>query len=413
MYKFVLPFIFLLAFNSHGQYSEKKQAQLDSLNELIASEAHDTIRAFAHLDLADLLYGKNVDTIVPFSLEAKQIAEENLKKDDLNAAEVYKFNSIVADATSNLGYARINSGDYARGLELYLDALSIRERINDEKGLANSYNNIAAVYNNMDENQTALNYYRLSLRLRIKNADDPGEALLYNNLGYTHQQMSQYDSALFYYEKAHEKYVELDNKLRQAMIITNIGTVYRAQKDYDKALEYFLKGLKERRRQGSVSGLVFSLQNISNLYIEMGDYKKARPYAFEGYEIALTTGNPKHLMRSAQTVYRIFKKEGNYKKSLENYELYISLKDSMQNQDLQKEIVRQEYAYAYDKKVAADSVVTAEAKKVSDALLDKERAENEKKELLLFFVWRNRNLTNFRILYFQSFLKNPKAKRSN
>ena len=96
---------------------------------------------------------------------------------------------------------------------------------------------------------------------------------------------------------------------------------------------------------------------------------------------------------------------------MENFELYISLKESMQNQDLQKEIVRQEYAYAYDKKVAADSVVTAEAKKVSDALLDKERAENEKKELQSYFLYGGIGISLiFGFFVFNRFLKTRKQK---
>jgi serine phosphatase RsbU (regulator of sigma subunit) len=63
------------------------------------------------------------------------------------------------------------------------------------------------------------------------------------------------------------------------------------------------------------------------------------------------------------------------------YELYIATRDSITSQDNQTAILQQEYKYAYEKKTAADSVVSAEAGKVKDAFLVAEKAQNKQHQL--------------------------------
>ena len=62
------------------------------------------------------------------------------------------------------------------------------------------------------------------------------------------------------------------------------------------------------------------------------------------------------------------------------HELYIEMRDSIESEENQKEVIRQEYKYAYEKKAAADSIKAAEATKVQKAEIARQDAELEAKE---------------------------------
>ncbi|MCB0476657.1 MAG: SpoIIE family protein phosphatase, partial [Crocinitomicaceae bacterium] len=67
--------------------------------------------------------------------------------------------------------------------------------------------------------------------------------------------------------------------------------------------------------------------------------------------------------------------------SLEYFELYITSKDSLEKEENQKEVIRQEYKYEYEKQALQDSIKNAEAQKIKDAELAAEKAEGKRLEI--------------------------------
>ena len=57
------------------------------------------------------------------------------------------------------------------------------------------------------------------------------------------------------------------------------------------------------------------------------------------------------------------------------YELHISMRDSIESEENEREVIRQEYKYIYEKEALADSIRGAEAKKVLDAQIEAQTAE--------------------------------------
>ncbi|UKN00947.1 tetratricopeptide repeat protein [Paracrocinitomix mangrovi] len=385
--KLIFSLLFFPALCFGQEFSASKQARLDSLTDLTVNGAHDTIKIQGWLGLVDQLYIYNVDTIIGFSQKALELAESNLKKPNLSETETFFFKSAKADAISNTGYVYVQKGDYRQGLELYLESLKLREEINDQKGISSAYNNIASVHNAMKDPETALKYYKKSLALRIEFGNLGEQALAYNNVGYTFQHMGELDSALWYYQKSHDLYEEDGQKLRRAMTIANMGTIYRDMGEYDTAMVYLQNSLEIRKKYSSKSGLFYSMYNIADLYMLMGDYKKAKPYAFESAEIASSSSNPRQQMRAARMLYLTYKHMGEYKKSLNELEKYNTLKDSINNEELRNDLIRQEYEYEYDKKTLQDSLKAAEQQKVDDALLEAEKAENERRKTQAYFLY--------------------------
>jgi serine phosphatase RsbU (regulator of sigma subunit) len=57
------------------------------------------------------------------------------------------------------------------------------------------------------------------------------------------------------------------------------------------------------------------------------------------------------------------------------YEVFISTRDSILSEQNQKEVIRQQFKYAYERQAAADSVKRIEEKKIKEALIAKQKAE--------------------------------------
>ena len=71
---FIVLFGFLSTFTVHGQ----DQQAIDSLTRLISEAKHDTTLAAAFIELSNMLYVSNLDTVIPLCIKAKEIAERNL-----------------------------------------------------------------------------------------------------------------------------------------------------------------------------------------------------------------------------------------------------------------------------------------------------------------------------------------------
>ena len=57
---------------------------------------------------------------------------------------------------------------------------------------------------------------------------------------------------------------------------------------------------------------------------------------------------------AASSLWEANKKLGRYKESLEMYELFVSTKDSIESEENQKAVIRQEYKFEYEKQKALD-----------------------------------------------------------
>ena len=385
--KYLLLLLLTISTQLFAQYSEKKQGRLDSLNLILEKASHDTTRVQMYLALTDELYFGNSDTIEHFSALINDLVDENLASKNLTKREKFVFQKAQGDAISNLGFLRSNRGSYVEGLELYFQGLAIREKINDTLGLSSSYNNISTVYNKLDAYDKSLEYCAKSLEMRRREGDSSKLALVYNNIAYIYDHLGNKDSAIYFYSESNRLYKELGNKSRDAMTLANLAEVLISVGDTTQGMELHFQSLELRRSINSKSGLAYSLHNIASILIKQGKYKEAEPYIFEQYQVTQKIKNPEYHMRAAKMMYLAYKYKGNYKKSLSFYERFIHLQDSLQNKEIERELVRQEFNFEFQKKTEQDSIKNAERQKVHEAELAAEKAENEKREQQAYYLY--------------------------
>src|SRR5690606_15765855 len=145
-----------------------------------------------------------------------------------------------------------------------------------------------------------------------------------------------------------------------------IARIYYKKNLLDKALDYNFKSIKIREEINDEKGIGYSLHKIGQVYFKQGNIKSAIEYAQKCMSLSLKYQFLEGTKRSADLLNQIYKKQANYKMAYEMYELYIKMRDSINNNKLQKIALQKEMQYEFDKKQTADSLRTAEERKLTE-----------------------------------------------
>ncbi|MCB9364930.1 MAG: tetratricopeptide repeat protein [Flavobacteriales bacterium] len=356
-------------------YSFEKQRYIDSLNNIISSNtSHDTAISDAYVELAEAIYLSNLDTMIPLCNKTIAIVERGLKNNTTPSIKRC-FLKIKSRALHNIAYIYKQRGAIAKALTYYHKSLKIREENNDTTGMATSLTNLGVIYLKQGDTIKALDYYSQGYELRKKTKSKNGMALSLNNIGYIYRCQGKFKEAMELYTQSLALYEDTGDKRGIAMIYNNIGSIYDKQGNKDKALSYFLKSLEIKKEIGYQRGVVVSMANIGNLYFDLNQLNKAKDYGIKSLVIAKEIGYPGEIEAAADLLSKVYEKEKNYRGAFEMFKLRITMRDSILSEKNQGEATQQKYKYAYEKQVAADSIKAVEAKKVTDAQIETQKAQ--------------------------------------
>jgi len=397
-----------------GQLTPVQEKQIDSLKQIIKIAKHDSTIINAWKVWIEIIYytdpelefklNKKIDSLCSINLKKKLIKKDKaifLKekgaalnnigiyyhiKSDYNKAIAYYTKSMkireeiddnkgIAGSLNNIGMIYDYQGDYAKAIDYYSKSLKIEEEIGDKEGIASSLTNIGSIYFSQKDFVKAIEYYSKSLKIEKKIGDKKGMASSYNNIGGVYHAQGKFAKAIEYYFKSLKIKEELGDKPRAAYSLNNIGLVYHDQKDFAKAIDYFSQSLKIYEEIGDKQGMAGTLGNIGINYLDQGDYAKALEYSSRALFIAQEIDIALETKNATQVLWKTNKALGRYKDALSMYELYNKTSDSIESEENQKEIIRQEYKYEYEKQAATDSIKSMEEKKVKDAEIAKQDAE--------------------------------------
>ncbi len=301
----------------------------------------------------------------------------------------------ISSSLSNIGMIYKNQGNYAKAIDYYTRSLKIDEEVGNQHGIASTFNNIGMIYKFQGDYATAIDYYQRSLNIEEELGKKQGVANCLNNLGniYADQSNSAFNAgnislaeekgarAIEYYSKSLKIREEAGDKKGISHSLHNLGSIYDDQHDYDQAIEYYTKSLAIREEIGDKRGMSNTLNNMGNIYGHQGNYTRALDYGNRALIMAQDVGAAIEIKSAAKSLWKINKKLGRHQKALDMYELYVTTRDSIQSEENQKEVIRQEYKYQYEKQAALDSVTHAKERNLAEATIARQIAESEKKDI--------------------------------
>jgi tetratricopeptide (TPR) repeat protein/serine phosphatase RsbU (regulator of sigma subunit) len=298
----------------------------------------------------------------------------------LKLREEIDFKGGIGESLNNIGFIYQLRGDINRSLDYYLRAIKIFELINDKKNEAYLINNIAFLYQGQGDTTKALECYLKSLKLAQKINDKPGISGAYNNLAVIALNKGDAVKALDYSQKSLAIRRQTGDKKGVSASLNNIGSAYEKMDDinngdYSRALKYYLEAFEIRKSIADKNAVARSYNSIGNIYFKQKNYPKSLEFGNEGYKLCKELGFPIQISASAKLLYKIYKQINKPANALEMHEVFIHMRDSINNEETRKSSTKKQFQYEYDKKVTADSVRTIEEKKTVAIQLKQEQTQ--------------------------------------
>ncbi|MGZ6539537.1 MAG: tetratricopeptide repeat protein, partial [Bacteroidia bacterium] len=256
----------------------------------------------------------------------------------------------MAKTLGNIGNTYNDMSDYSKALDMDLRCLKICEKIHINDVLKNVLDAIGAVYKNTGEYEKSLDFNMRSLRLAKKMNDNAGIAVSFANLGQVYALNNQTDVALSYFEKALPIAKDVGDNYTASNTLLDIGGIYQKKNDFIKALTYFKEGKKGfEELQDKASCLVADL-SIGSVYINLNRLKEAEEINILAIKTSKELGLLEFEAEAYQHLREIYDKMHKPFLAYEVFKKYIILKDSLYNAASQKELVKHEMSFEFDKK---------------------------------------------------------------
>ncbi|MCU0443615.1 MAG: tetratricopeptide repeat protein [Microscillaceae bacterium] len=268
----------------------------------------------------------------------------------LGLAKDLKNRTLEATAYHNLAITNFQQGNYPKALEFNLNALKIREAVQDLKGVSTTLNNISIVYIVQENYNLALEYAFKSLKIHEKSQNKAGYSSSYITVGLIYKYMGNFAEASKYFEQALPIKEELQDRQSIGLIYGYMGEICRVRKEYPQAIEYTLKDLQIKQELRNQEGIADNYRSLADLYFETQQYQLSEDYAQRAQAIAKLYTMPLIEEPAHWRLAQIYKIQKKYEAVNYHYERYIALKDSLFNLNKAKEIAKLQSGYDLGKK---------------------------------------------------------------
>lgn len=376
----------------------------DSIHRLLKVDKPDTNKLI-HLYALGFEYqsiGNHEDGLI-YANKAITEADVMLEKKQINQLEKFTIGSYKAKAFITIAYIYRSQNQYGNAVSAFNQALTVRKRMGDKKGMAGVYNGIGMIYSDQGNYAEALKNYFSSLKIKEAIGDKKGISNCYNNIGLVYYDQHNYEESIKNHLAALKIRKEINDAHGIAYSYNNIGNVYFELKDYPAALKSHSASLKTMIELGDQNGIANSYNNVAAVYFDQGtkesnaeirnekldlalkNFKAAlsiREMTLENQGIAMCYGNiaavfaKQKKIIEAKTYFEKAKRlsekmaekeilretyhglaeldsvQGDFKGAYINYLLYISYRDSLDNEESRKQTIQNQMTYDFEKKEA-------------------------------------------------------------
>ncbi|MFA7287527.1 MAG: tetratricopeptide repeat protein [Melioribacteraceae bacterium] len=311
--------------------------------------------------------------------------------------KIYRnLNDSLNISTAYYNIARSNriAGDLKTGLENAFESLKY-ESTNNHWAM----NTISILYGTMRELDKSLEYQKkaLQIRERLGLKKEMGQSL--NNLALICIYSDKPDQSLDYLLKALKIAEELNNKSEICKVLNNIGMLYEEKfNNLDRALLYYHKSLGYGRETDNDFDVANTLLNIGNIYSQQKKYDKALLNLKEASKIVKKIGSTELLKNYYEYAYRNYERKADYKNALENYQLYITAKDSIYNRESNEKISELQIKYETEKKEI-------------EIKLSRLKIEDQEIQKKVLYIGLIALLSFLSVLFYLYYLKNKTTRR--
>ncbi|ATL48353.1 hypothetical protein COR50_14950 [Chitinophaga caeni] len=298
-----------------------------------------------------LSYAKNLNNrgISHFAL-GDYVASLRDHEEALAAFQSLFYQPGVQHSYNNMGTVFLTLNDYPKALDAFLSALRVKG--NDDPYLqASVLSNIGLVYKNWKQYDKALAYEQDALKIYTDFGSKRGMASCYSNIASLYDFMHQPGKAIEQFRKSLEINTEIGNREKVASDLTNLGMVYRDQNKKDSAVQYLKHAIELYREQGNKGDL--SIAQISLASAIGGPPAEVLKIQEAALKNARESEIPLRISEALLAISETYEHGGQWAAAMKAFKEHAALKDSIYNQEKDREITRKQMSFDFEKKEAA------------------------------------------------------------
>ncbi len=263
----------------------------------------------------------------------------------------------VAYTYNQMGLVFKGKGEYDHAIEAYQKALKIKEDFRQEYGteyiptVVNTYTNIGAIYNLLEEWEFALNYHRMGEALLQTDPEKyaHSRATIYANLSHTFLQMGDLSQAEIYLEKHHQLIEDLHDPVIEAEYHANFADIQQRKGLFDKAIEHFQQAIQHYQT-------LEDTWQITSLQFQLGQVYEANQQARQAltiYESALSQaqkiGAGPLISEGLLRISEWYESQQDLEKALQIYKQHIEQKGQIFNENTINALKEMQVLFAPDR----------------------------------------------------------------
>lgn len=245
----------------------------------------------------------------------------------------------IAKVNNNLGVIEIERGNYTKGLQNSLSAISIFEEKNLKEDLSKAYNNLANAYYNTSKYEEALKYNKKALSIREELDDVEGMQFTLKNLGQLYALKNEYKLSINNYERMLTLLDEEEDANLRGEIMTSLGKSYLAINNLDKASDYLQEGLTYSKAQNNDVGTLKSLNAFGDLNTRKRRLKLAENQLYQANRLAKKLNSDQELLYNLKLNRDLDEKRSFFEDAYNWQKQYFALKEKLDKEKLEKNTI--------------------------------------------------------------------------
>ena len=289
------------------------------------NDKSNQVEALKFLGIANHLEAKD-DTAISFYNRAIEISLAN--NDSLNTGKLYL----------NIATSYNSKGNFEQAIENALKSESLFEALNDPNGQARVQNLIGIFYFNREDFDKALSYFKKYNQLAVESRDTGEIVSSMNNMSSALHKLNEYGKEQQLLEKSIAIQEAQGQEIRIGSAYENLGSLYLDTDSLTKAQYYYNKARKAYEFNDDKRSLARLLTNTGLVKKKLKKYNDA----LNDYKQSLAYSQQGGFLKMEETVLNkialLYEDKGDFEKAYYNYIDYVTIKDSILNEENQSSI---------------------------------------------------------------------------
>jgi serine phosphatase RsbU (regulator of sigma subunit)/Tfp pilus assembly protein PilF len=264
-------------------------------------------------------------------------------------AVMLRDTAMIAGAYNNLGVVYKAHGNIPKALDYFFKALPYKEKLKDSLGMASVYINLGQLYKETGDTGNTMKYLKKALEIHKTHKDMGNLANTYVGIGLYYSWIKDTIRAESWLRQAYEIAKDDEDAEVKAITIYNLANLYYQSGNIGEAEKLYTEALELSRKLNNTEGISTCLMVLAEITFSRNQHDKALKMFEEAYSIAAEIDRKELMVGAAAKLSDAYAVTGNYKKAYEYHKIWMSIKDSIFNQENTRKLMAAGFKYEQEK----------------------------------------------------------------